>query len=70
MYNPVIVKKDAPFETGEGCLSLDGVRKTARYETIEVEYLDGGWKRQRRKFSGWTTQIIQHEIDHCDGILI
>ena len=70
MYNPVIVKKVTPFETEEGCLSLDGVRKTTRYEYIEVEYLDGGWKRQRRKFSGWTAQIIQHEIDHCDGILI
>ena len=70
MYNPVIVRKDAPYETEEGCLSLDGVRKTTRYETIEVEYLDGGWKRQRRRFSGWTAQIIQHEIDHCDGILI
>ena len=70
MFNPVIVKKDMPFETEEACLSLDGVRKTTRYENIEVEYLDGGWKKQRRKFSGWTAQIIQHEIDHCDGILI
>ena len=70
MYNPVIVRKDAPYETEEGCLSLDGVRKTIRYENIEVGYLDAGWKKQRQKFSGWTAQIIQHEIDHCDGILI
>ena len=70
MVNPVIVRKDAPFETEEGCLSLDGVRKTTRFENVEVEYLDGGWKKQRRKFTGWTAQIIQHEIDHCDGILI
>ena len=70
MYNPVIVRKDAPFEAEEGCLSLDGVRTTTRYEDIEVEYLDGGWKKQHRRFFGWTAQIIQHEIDHCDGILI
>ncbi len=70
MYNPVIVRKDTPFETEEGCLSLDGVRKTTRYANIEVEFLDGNWKKQRRKYEGWTAQIIQHEIDHCDGILI
>ena len=70
MFNPVIVRKDGPFETEEGCLSLDGVRKTIRYVNIEVEFLDGAWKKQRRKYQGWTAQIIQHEIDHCDGILI
>lgn len=70
MYNPVIVKKDGPFETEEGCLSLDGVRKTTRYQNIEVEYLDGSWKKHRQKYSGWTAQIIQHEIDHCNGIVI
>ena len=64
MYNPVIVKKDTPFETEEGCLSLTGVRRTTRYQNIEVEYLDGNWKKQRRKYSGWTAQIIQHECDH------
>ena len=70
MYNPVIVKKDGPFETEEGCLSLDGVRKTTRYQNIEVEYLDGSWKKHRQKYSGWTAQIIQHEVDHLDGIII
>ena len=70
MYNPVIVKKDGPFETEEGCLSLDGVRKTTRYQNIEVEYLDGSWKKHRQKYSGWTAQIIQHEMDHLDGIII
>ena len=70
MYNPVIVRKDTSFDTEEGCLSLDGVRKTTRYANIEVEFLDGSWKKQRRKYQGWTAQIIQHEIDHCDGILI
>ena len=70
MYNPVIVKKDSPYETEEGCLSLDGVRKTTRYQNIEVEYLDSGWKKQRQKYSGWTAQIIQHEVDHLNGIII
>ena len=70
MYNPVIVKKDSPYETEEGCLSLDGVRKTTRYQNIEVEYLDSSWKKQRQKYSGWTAQIIQHEVDHLNGIII
>lgn len=70
MYNSVIVKKDTPFETEEGCLSLTGVRRTTRYQNIEVEYLDGSWKKQRRKYSGWTAQIIQHECDHLEGIII
>ncbi len=70
MYNPVLVRKDTPFETEEGCLSLEGVRKTTRWQNIEVEYLDGAWKRRRETYTGWTAQIIQHEMDHLDGILI
>ena len=70
MYNPVILKKDTPYETEEGCLSLEGVRKTTRYQNIEVEYLDGSWKKQRQKYSGWIAQIIQHEVDHLNGIII
>ena len=70
MYNPVIIRKDSPYETEEGCLSLDGVRKTTRYQNIEVEFLDSTWKKHRRKFSGWTAQIIQHEVDHLDGVII
>ena len=70
MYNPVIVKKDTPYETEEGCLSLDGVRKTTRYQNIELEYLDSSWKKHRQKFSGWTAQIVQHEIDHFSGKII
>jgi len=70
MYNPVIVNKDTPYETEEGCLSLDGVRKTMRYENIEVEYLDSSWKKHRQKYSGWTAQIIQHECDHLEGRII
>lgn len=70
MYNPAIIRKDTPYETEEGCLSLPGVRKTIRFQNIEVEYLDAGWKKHRQKYSGWTAQIIQHEIDHLSGILI
>ena len=70
MYNPVIVRKDSPYETEEGCLSLTGVRKTTRYQNIEVEYYDSSWKKRRQKYSGWTAQIIQHECDHLEGIII
>lgn len=70
MFNPVIKKKDTPYETEEGCLSLDGVRKTTRYENIEVEYYDMQWKKQSMKLSGWTAQICQHECDHLEGIII
>ena len=70
MFNPVIKKKSMPYETEEGCLSLDGVRKTRRYENIEVEYYDMQWKKQTMKLNGWTAQICQHECDHLEGIII
>lgn len=70
MYNPVIIKRDTPYETEEGCLSLDGVRKTTRYQNIEVEYMDSSWRKQHQKYSGWTAQIIQHEVDHLNGVII
>lgn len=70
MFNPIILKKDTPYETEEGCLSLDGVRKTTRYQNIEVEYYDFTWKKRRQKLSGWTAKICQHEIDHLEGIII
>lgn len=70
MYNPVIVKKDTPYEAEEGCLSLTGVRKTTRYQNIEVVYFDSSWKKQRQKYSGQTAQIIQHECDHLEGRII
>ncbi len=70
MFNPVLIKKDSPYETEEGCLSLVGVRKTTRYQNIEVEYLDMNWKKQSLKLEGWTAQICQHELDHLEGILI
>ena len=66
MFNPKIVKRNGKYETEEGCLSLDGVR----YQEIEVEYEDINFKRQRQKYSGWTAQIIQHECDHLNGIII
>ena len=70
MFNPVIIKKDTPYQTEEGCLSLDGVRSTTRYENIEVEYMDMNWKKQKQKLSGWTAQIFQHEMDHLSGRII
>ena len=70
MINPMIVKKSGAYETEEGCLSLVGVRKTTRYREIEVEFWDASWKKQRQKYSGWIAQIIQHECDHLDGIII
>lgn len=70
MINPVIIKKTGAYETEEGCLSLVGVRKTTRYQEIEVEYLDQAWVKRKQKYSGWTAQIIQHECDHLEGIII
>ena len=70
MINPVIVRKSGPYEAEEGCLSLPGVRKAARYKTIEVEYLDSAFKKRRETFRDFTAQIIQHEMDHFEGILI
>ena len=70
MYNPKILRKEGPFETEEGCLSLSGLRKTTRYKTIELEYLDQSWSRHKQRFVGWTAQIIQHEMDHLNGVLI
>ena len=70
VINPVITKKTGAFQTEEGCLSLDGVRPCTRYKEIEVDYLDTNFKKQHGKYMGWTAQIIQHEIDHCNGIVI
>lgn len=70
MINAVITKKSGPFETEEGCLSLQGVRPCVRYKEIEVDYLDQNFKKQHGKYTGWTAQIIQHELDHVAGIVI
>lgn len=70
MFNPVITQKSKPYEAEEGCLSLDGTRKTIRFQEIEVEYQDMDFKKQKQKYSGWMAQIIQHECDHLEGIII
>ena len=70
MVNPVITKKTGKYETEEGCLSLDGVRPCTRYKEIEVNYLDQNFKKQHGKYSDFTAQIIQHEIQHFSGELI
>ena len=70
MINPVLLSGDTPYETEEGCLSLEGVRKTSRFKNIEVEYLDEDWNKHRQQFSGWVAQIVQHEMDHLEGIII
>lgn len=70
MINPVIAKRAGKYEAEEGCLSLDGVRKATRFQSIEVEFLNQSFEMQKQTFSGFLAQIIQHEIDHCDGILI
>jgi len=71
MLNPQLVKKAEPYETEEGCLSLlGGPRKTLRYQKIKVQYQTREFQTRLKTFAGWTAQIIQHEIDHCDGILI
>lgn len=70
MFNPVILSRKGRYETEEGCLSLDGVRKTERYQEIEIEYYDFAWKKQKQTLSGWTAQIAQHEIDHLSGKII
>lgn len=70
MVNPVIIKQEDPYETQESCLSLTGVRRTRRYGTIEVEYEDQEFRKRKQIFKGFTAQIIQHEVDHCNGIII
>ena len=71
MFNPEIISKAAPYETEEGCLSLLGApRKTMRHKTIRVKYQDDKFQWKTKSYSGFTAQIIQHEIDHCNGILI
>ena len=71
MFNPEILKKDKPYETREGCLSLLGdPRPCMRYETIKVKWQNEKFQTRIKTFTGWTAQIIQHEIDHCNGILI
>lgn len=70
MFNPEIVKKSEPYETQEGCLSLTGIRTARRWKKIKVRYETEQFQERFKTFEGWTAQIIQHEIDHCEGILI
>ena len=70
MFNPVILKSSGPYEAEEGCLSLPGVRKAKRWQSIKVQYQNERFQLRLKTFTGWTAQIIQHEIDHCNGILI
>lgn len=71
MFNPEIIKKSGPYETEEGCLSLlGGPRPCKRYQTIKVQWQNERFQNRIKTFAGWPAQIIQHEIDHCDGILI
>ena len=71
MFNPEIIKASGEYETEEGCLSLlGGPRKTKRYQKIKVQYQTADFQTRLKTFDGWTAQIIQHEIDHCNGVLI
>lgn len=70
MFNPQIVKQSGPYETEEGCLSLFGRKKTKRWKSIKVQFQNRDFQTRLKTFTGWTAQIIQHEIDHCDGIVI
>jgi peptide deformylase len=70
MFNPDIIKKSEPYEAEEGCLSLTGIRKAKRWQSIKVQYQNEQFQTRFKTFTGWTAQIIQHEIDHCEGVLI
>lgn len=70
MFNPVILRKEGPYEAEEGCLSLEGTRRASRYRKVAVEYTDLRWRKITKTFTGFTAQIIQHEMDHLEGILI
>lgn len=71
MLNPEIIKKDDAYDTEEGCLSLlGGPRKCKRYKTIKVQYQTAEVQTRLKTYTGWTAQIIQHEVDHCNGVLI
>ena len=70
MFNPEIIKKSGPYDTEEGCLSLTGTRPAKRWESIKVRWQNEQFQQRLKTFHGWTAQIIQHEIDHCEGIII
>ena len=70
MFNPEIIKKSDPYDAEEGCLSLAGIRPAKRWKSIKVRWQNERFQERLKTFTGWTAQIIQHEIDHCEGILI
>lgn len=70
MFNPEIIKRSGPYQTEEGCLSLEGTRPTKRWQSIKVRYQNEKFQERFKTFTGWTAQIIQHEVDHCEGIII
>lgn len=70
MYNPEILKKSEPYRAAEGCLSLQVLRQGERWKTIKVRFQDGAFKTRIKTYTGFTAQVIQHEIDHCNGVLI
>ena len=70
MLNPVIIRQSEPYEAEEGCLSLTGTRRAKRFRSIKVQWQNEKFQPRIKTFSGWTAEIIQHELDHCDGILI
>lgn len=70
MYNPEIIKCSGKYEAEEGCLSLEGTRKATRFQTIKVRYQNEAFQTRLKTYTGWEAQIIQHEIDHCNGIII
>ena len=70
MYNPRIVKKTEPYRAAEGCLSLPGLREAKRWKSVKVQYQNEDFQTRYKTYTGWTAQIVQHEIDHCDGVLI
>ena len=70
MFNPEITRKSGPYEAEEGCLSLTGTRRARRWQSIKVRWQNEAFQERFKTFTGWTAQIIQHEIDHCEGIII
>ena len=70
MFNPEIIKRTGPYQTEEGCLSLEGTRPARRWQSIKMRYQNEKFQERFKTFTGWTAQIIQHEVDHCDGVVI
>lgn len=70
MFNPEIIKRSGPYEAEEGCLSLEGTRRVRRWRSVKVRWQNERFQERIKTFTGWTAEIIQHETDHCEGIII